>query len=199
MIPMGRLSTVAAPAPFQDPDSLNTPNFLTAYEQGGVDLSDASQGLLVKRWTATYNAETGAIDLSAPGVPQTTIFTALGVTELDLAFDQNMRPFFTYVQDGQAKFRWYDTVLGANRITDLNVADYNPRCCLDDKREMQTSLGSNDIILAYMRGGSLYYRQQRDRYENEYLLYAGVNAKFLRMGMSKTYRLQFYFEGILGG
>jgi hypothetical protein len=166
---------------------------------GGVALSDSSQGLMVKVWTATYNAETGAIDLAAPGIPQTTIFTALGVTELDLAFDQNMRPFFAYVQDGQAKFRWYDTVLGANRITDLSVGDYNPRCCMDDKREMQTSLGSNDVILAYMRAGSLYYRQQRDRYENEYLLYTGVNAKFLRMGMNKFYRLQFYFEGVLGG
>jgi hypothetical protein len=137
--------------------------------------------------------------VAAPGVPQIVVFNAIGVTELSLAFDQNMRPFVAFTQLGQAKFRWYDTVLGANRITDLNVNDYSPRCTMDDKREMQTSLGSNDIILAYMRAGSLYYRQQRDRYENEYLLMANVNAQFLRVGMNRGKRLQFYFEGVLGG
>ena len=154
---------------------------------------------MVRTWIATYNADTGAISLGTAGVPEVVVFTAFGVTELNLAFDQNMRPFFAYVENGQAKFRWYDTVLGANRITDLGPNDYSPRCCMDDKREMQTSLGSNDIILAYMRAGALYYRQQRDRFENEYLLHADVNAKFLRIGMNKEWRLQFYFEGVLGG
>ena len=46
----------------------------------------------------------------------------------------------------------------------------NPRVTLDDKRRGQTS--SSDVILAYLRAGSLYYRQQRDRYLTEYLLTA---------------------------
>jgi hypothetical protein len=47
-----------------------------------------------------------------------------------------------------------------------------------------------------MRGTSLYYRQQRDRYEVEYLLKTGLNAKLVRVGMNKGYRLQFMLEAL---
>ena len=199
MIPENRLSTVVVSAPYQQADSLNTENRVNAYEQGGIALNDASQGLLVKRWKVFYSTEDNGIYLSADGVSNTLVFTAANVRELDLAFDQNMRPFIAFVENGQAKYRWYDTQIAQNRITDLGVTDYSPRCCMDDKRGMQTSLGTNDIILAYMRGGALYCRQQRDRYEVEYLLHSNVNADFIRVGMNKISRLQFYFEGVLGG
>lgn len=193
MIPLGRLSTTPVPADFQHPDSIEPDTSLIDYELGGVALNDPSQGLQVLVWTCTA-APDGNIYLSTPGQPEILVFTAEGTTEVSLAFDQNMRPFIAYVQNGQAKFRWYDTVLGANRITDLGLTDRNPRCCMDDKRGNQTSLGTNDIILAYMRGDSLYYRQQRDRYEVEYLLQSGLQAKLLRIGMNKKYRLQFLLE-----
>ena len=195
MIPMGRLSTTVVPADFQYPDDKDPPNTLVDYELGGRALNDASEGLRVHDWTCKAD-EAGRVYLSAPGQPEELIFTASGITELSLAFDQNMRPFIAFVQSGQAKFRWYDTVLGENRITNLGAEDHSPRCCMDDKRDFATSLGQNDVILAYVRGGNLYYRQQRDRYENEYLLYEGVPGRFLRVGMNKINRVQFLFEGI---
>jgi hypothetical protein len=194
MIPEERLSTVPYPAPYRAPDDADPPSKLTDYELGGVALQDASQGLEVQTWTLRADPLTGEVFLGATSVPESLLFTAAGITEVSLAFDQNMRPFVAFVQDGRAKYRWFDTVLGANRITELDPADENPRCCMDDKRTSQTSLGTNDIILAYVRAGNLYYRQQRDRYETERLLYEDVPGRLLRVGMHRQYRLQFMFE-----
>lgn len=194
MIPMGRLSTVAVPSEFQSPDDVEPENMLIDYELGGVALNNTAQGLKYQTWICRADGKTGDVSLESATMPSTVIFNAPGITEISLAFDQNMRPFFAFVQNGQAKYRWYDTVLGANRITDLGISDRNPRCSLDDKRPWQTAQGDNDIILAYMREDSLYYRQQRDRYENEYLLKSGLSAKLLRVGMNKGYRLQFLLE-----
>lgn len=195
MIPMGRLSTEAVYAPFLESDALEPESALVDYELGGRALNDPTEGLQVLTWKG-WATEAGDVYLEAPAVPATLIFSAPGITELSIAFDQNMRPFFAYVQNGLAKFRWYDTDLGANRVTELHVDDRSPRCCLDDKRDMQASQGMNDIILAYVRYNALYYRQQRDRYEVEYQLTSVIPGKrFLRVGMNQVLRLQFMFEG----
>lgn len=194
MIPGGRLSTTSVPADYFTPDDRDPPDFLTDYELGGIALSDPSEGLQVLEWTVRYDGVTGNVMLSAPSVAETVIFTEPAITEISLAFDQNMRPFFAYVQAGRAKFRWYDTDAGRNVVTELSAGDRNPRCCMDDKRDMQVSQGANDIILAYVRADKLYYRQQRDRYETEYLLAEEIPAPILlRVGMAKNYRLQFMF------
>lgn len=195
MIPENRLSTTPVYAAFRNPDSIERPSTLVDYELGGRALNDPSEGLEVHRWTVRYDPETGAVSVFAPGVIEETIFTALGITQLGLAFDQNMRPFVAFVQNGRAKFFWYDTVLGETLITELPVDARTPQCCMDDKREMQTSQGSNDVIIAYLRGTGLYFRQQRDRYEVEYLLTASApGTKLLRIGMNQGFRLQFEFE-----
>lgn len=195
MMPLDRLSVEPVPADYLAPDSTDPPNKLTDYELGGVALNDASLGLQYQTWTCRADLATGEVFLRAPDVAEALLFTAPGITELSLAFDQNMRPFVAYVQEGQARFRWYDTVLGANRITDLDPLDRTPKCCMDDKRPWQVAQGSNDIILAYLRGGSLYYRQQRDRYETERLLATGISGRLLRVGMNVQRRLQFLIEG----
>ena len=192
MMPLDRLSTTPVYAPYLIPDTLDAPNRLTDYELGGLALQDASQGLQVQRWTCRADSETGIVYLGAESVPETELFTAEGITELSLAFDQNMRPFVAFSQYNQAKFRWYDTVLGANRITELDPNDRSPKCCMDDKRPWQVAQGSNDVILAYLRGDSMYYRQQRDRYEVERLLATGLEGKrLIKVGMNEAMRLQF--------
>lgn len=195
MIPENKFSSEPVYSPFRAPDGIERPSYLVDYELGGRDLNDSSEGLEVHTWIAEYNPATGDVSVFAPGVPQTTVFTALGLTELSLAFDQNMRPVVAFVQNGQAKFFWYDTVLGATRINDLPAGSFSPRCCMDDKRDMQTSQGQNDVIIAYLRGTSLYFRQQRDRYENEYLLTASIpGRRLVCVGMNQGRRLQFEFE-----
>lgn len=193
-MPLNRLSTEPVYAPYRSPDTLDLPNRLTDFELGGVALQDASQGLQVQRWTCRAESETGIVYLGAENVPEIPLFTADGITDLSLAFDQNMRPFVAFTQLNQAKFRWYDTVLGANRITELDPNDRTPRCCMDDKRPWQVSQGANDVILAYLRGDSLYYRQQRERYEVERFLASGLEGKrLIKVGMNIAWRLQFEF------
>jgi hypothetical protein len=194
MIPENRLSTTPQYAEFRSPDNIERPSPLIDYELGGRALNDPTEGLEVHIWTCEYNPDTGDVTVSAPGQPHETIFTELGITALSLTFDQNMRPFVGFLQNGQARYFWYDTVLGGTKIDNLPVDAAAPQCSLDDKRDMQTSQGANDIILAYVRGTGLYYRQQRDRYEIEYLLTATIpGTRLTRMGMNKGLRLQFEF------
>lgn len=194
MIPQGRLSSTPQPAAFAGPDAIESPAETVDYEIGGVDLSNPIEGLKAYRWIAWFDGTREMVVLQREGLPETDVFSAPGLTQLSFCFDQNMRPFFAYVQNGQAKFRWYDTVVGENIITNLNANDITPRCTLDAKSDMQTTEGLNDIILAYVRDGNLYYRQQRDRFENEYLLGVVGNFRLIKVGMNVINRLQFLLE-----
>lgn len=194
MIPGNRLSTTPVFSEFVTPDNIDRPSMLVDYELGGRALNDPSEGLEVHTWVAEYNPTTGDVSIQAPGIPGVTLFTALGISDLSLAFDQNMRPFVVFTQSSRAKFFWFDTVLGETLITELPVDARSPQCTMDDKREMQTSQGANDIIVAYLRGTALYYRQQRDRFEVEYMLTASIpGTQLIRVGMNRGRRLQFEF------
>lgn len=167
---------------------------LTDYEMGGVALNDPSQGLYVKQWVCRY--ADGSVRLSAHGVQEAPLFSMPNVTEVSLAFDQNMRPFVAYVTNGEAWFYWYDTQIGQAVHTQLPSGSTSPRCCLDDHRALQ--LGNSDIILAYIRNGNLYCRVQRDRYGIEYLLVSDAEDRLFNVGMQKNLRLQFLTGSITG-
>jgi hypothetical protein len=201
MIPMGRLSTTPVPSAFVPPDELEgaaTFEFgpISDYELGGKAISDPSLGNQDRPWTMTAN-EAGEVYFTAAENPEALFVTLPGLTELSFAFDQNMRPVLAYIQAGVPRLRWYDTVPGAYVVTDLPAGSISPRVTLDDKRQTQTALGENDVILAYIRSGNLYYRQQRDRYETEYLLGVVGSAKLIRIGMNVENRLQFLLEEII--
>lgn len=186
MIPENRLSTTLLPAAYVEQTA--RPHLLIDYEMGGIALQDPSQGLRFKLWTVRYNQSTGDVLLSAPAVPESVAFNRPNVTELSLSFDQNMNPFIAFVQAGAARFWWYDPIVSGQVFEESLIASgITPRCTLDDKRPTQT--GNSDIILAYVRAGSLYFRQQRDRYTVEYLLQAGV-VGLKTIGMNAKYRLQ---------
>jgi len=191
MIPEARLSAQAVAAPFVWPGK--RPGYpLEARHPGGVNISDASQGLEVKVWTATYDQVAEAVSVTAPGSPDTLLFTAAGVKEIDLAFDQNMRPLIAYVQGSQAKFFWYDPTIPGYTHTNLPAGAITPRCAMDDTRSQFQSQA--DIIIAYVRAGSLYYQLQRERYASEHLLQASVAGGLVRTGMNAQLRFQFELE-----
>lgn len=192
MIPEQRLSTTPVPAGYRE--QTVRPDPLVDYEMGGVALQDPSEGLLVKLWTVRYDKLTENVLLSAIGVSETIAFSRPDITQVSLAFDQNMNPFIAFVEAGVSKFWWYDpTIPGQVFEESLIASAITPQCTLDDKRPTQT--GNSDIILAYVRAGSFYYRQQRDRYLTEYLLEAGVSGGLKWMGMNTKLRLQFDLEG----
>ena len=188
MIPEHLLSTTVVQADFLFPDSLERSD-LVDYELGGIALSDPSQGLEVQRWTLTYVDPDIIITPDSGG--DNVAFSIAGITEASLAFDQNMHPFIAYVVAGESWYWWFDPFTAGQEHVQMATGILTPRCCLDDKRASQTD--SSDVILAYIRIGNLYYREQRDRYAIEYLLAAGTPYQLSRIGMNIKIRLQFEY------
>lgn len=196
MMPDNVLSTVVRPARFFGARSGATSKTID-YEDGGRAIQDTTQGLLYQRWRARlFNAgkPDAYVMLDAREVPEFEWLTVPGMEEISFTFDPSMRPTVAYVADGQAYLNWYDTVATEYITTPLAGDVVTPRVALDDKR----LIGSNgyqvsDVILAYVRGGNLYYRQQRDRYSIERLLKTGVTP-LIKIGMTRGLRLQFMHE-----
>lgn len=190
MIPAGGLSNPAQPAPFVERVN-STLQPLIDYEMGGVALNNPSQGLWVQLWRVRVDGD--VVYLGPDGGTEQPAFIRAGITEVALAFDQNMQPVIAFVQAGQAWLWWFDSTAPGMVFTQIAGA-INPRLTLDDKRPGQ--VGNSDVILAYIRAGSLYTRQQRDRYQIETLEEASPPCGGLAcIAMSTGNRLQFAFGG----
>ena len=94
MIPQQVLSSIAFPAPLILPNPEPAP--LISRELGGIAISDGSQGLDNKVWTCTVIKRDAplldSIQVGASDVDPVTFVNAASVTQVSLAFDQNMRP-----------------------------------------------------------------------------------------------------------
>lgn len=196
MLPDNSLSDPPVPSPFLPPR--NVPATLKeSLEMGGVALNDPSQGLMVQVWRA-WAIDTDVYIESATH-PASLLFSVANlITEVSLTFDQNMFPFVAFMENGRAKFRWYDTLIGAYTITTMDNGVRTPRCSIDDKRQFAVS--ASDIILGYIYDGNLCYRQQRDRYNIERVLYPDINAAVIdprldNVGMGTGLRFLFDVSG----
>lgn len=191
MIPQNRISTTLQFWYYLSPDELE-PEAAVDYELGGAGLNNPSIGLQVQVWKASLEpipfTNNWGVYIEAPTWPKSLLFAENNVSEISLAFDQNMHPFIAFVQNGQAKLWWYDPTVPGQVFTTLAVDVGAPKICLDDKRRLQTA--SSDVILTYTRSGSLYFRQQRDRFLIEYLLKTPAPLQVLRVGMNGRNRLQ---------
>lgn len=189
MLPENEASSIAVPGEYMPGDGFSV-NPLADYELGGVGLNDASQGLQVRLWRLDYVDNLNVVVQPDVGGSPTTLFSVSGISELALAFDQNMRPFVAYKLGTSIFLRWYDTTVPGFVTTNFGVAKY-PRLSLDDKRASQ--IGNSDVIFAYIRDNGLYYRQQRDRFTIERLLRDGLDPtlKLRAIGMSRNLRMQF--------
>ncbi len=203
-LPANVASTTPLMDTFRDPyERFN--HLLIDYEEGGIALNDGTQGLEVQIWELSYISDEedpnyGDFILTPEDTgPVTVFFNVPDVTELGLAFDQNMNPFICYyTKSGECKFYWYDSLIPGYTTTTLPAGSRTPCCCLDDHRVLQT--GTSDIIMAYLEGGFLRYRQQRDRYTVVYTLGTGnVGARLLRVGMMINWRLGFDVQAGGGG
>lgn len=195
-LPNNQLSTNAAPKGFFGARALPTSKIVD-YEDGGVAIQDASQGLLYQRWRALLlnPGEVGSyVQLDAQSVAPFVLVALPGLTEISFTFDQLMRPVLAYVQAGVAYLRWYDSVAAAYVTDTIGAGITTPRVAMDDKRFIASGgFQDNDVILAYVKTGSLYYRQQRDRYTIERLLKTDVKP-LIKIGFSRGLRFQFMFE-----
>lgn len=193
MMPDNVLSSRAVVAGSVDP--VKRPgDFLVDWERGGIGLNDPSLGLRVQIWkleverdqleTSKWN-----FSLSAPSFPKTVVYSANDVSEAALAFDQNMRPFITFVANGITKMWWYDTSVPGQVTTTLGSGFRSPRCLTDEKRPWHLDI--SDINLWYVRNSNLCVRYQRDRFLIEYVMRSvGPQAELVSVTMSTGQRLQ---------
>ena len=158
---------------------------------GGIGLSDPSQGHLYQLWKGEV-LNIRAVYFSSPNTSRTFVFSSgYAIQELSITFDQNMRPYAAYSERGQAKMYWYDSVAEAPAVFSLPLDARNPKITLDDKRASQ--IENSDVVLAYMRGTTLYVRYQRDRFSIEYPLRSNIDGDLLAVGFTDKYRLEFMF------
>lgn len=189
----GSLSAKAVVAGSVDP--VKRPgDFLIDYERGGVALNNPSQGLMVQMWKLHVdrdNLVTGKWNfyVDSPVNGTEYLFSANGVTEASLAFDQNMRPFVVYVESGVTRIWWYDPAVPGVVVTTLGSGFRSPRCCTDEKREWHTS--NSDIQLWYVRGLNLCLRYQRERFTVEHVMkVVGPQAELVSVTMATNNRLR---------
>ncbi len=196
MMPGNVLSTTPVPARFSGARSGATSRTVD-YEDGGIAIQNPSEGLLYQRWRARlFNAgkDDAFVMLDAREVPEFVWLTVPRMTEISFSFDANMQPAVAYVADGQAYLNWYDSTLPGYTTTTLASDVTTPRVTLDDKRFLGSEgYQRSDVILGYVRGGNLYYRQQRERYTVERLLKTGVTP-LIKIGFTRQLRLQFMHE-----
>jgi hypothetical protein len=185
---------------------INLPNtFISCEALGGIGLSDPTQGLQTQNWSG-YVANVGLPDasvyLSAPNTPDTFIFAYPGIVWMRFTFDQNMHPFVSFYDGALSRYFWWDPTIPGNTIITMPAGPTYPACMLDDPRPLETRVGTSDIILGYVNNNNLCYRQQRDRYGVEYVLYSGINNLISnpfvnKIGMNERYRLEFEVGGQL--
>lgn len=188
MMPNDSLSQVAIKYKWRGLDKTDPTEF-TDQEEGGVDIRDISLGLEYQLWTFSYIDKTAYATASSQSAPTALFTIANELQEIRGCFDQNMAPFIAYKAADQYHYWWYDTVTATYIFSDLPNGVDSVACTLDDKRKFNST--NSDILLFYTNDNSLYMRRQRDRYQNETLLKAGVGGKLVKVGMNGIERLQF--------
>lgn len=191
MLPPGSPSTTPTRGTFLAPDDVDRA-LKQDYELGGIALEDASLGLQYQLWRLTFNETTKDVELQPnAGGSMTVMFNSPQLTELSFTFDQLMRPLIAWVEDGVVKLRWFDPIAGAI-ITDAYFGVSSPFMCLDERRPLL--IGSGDALLAYIRNGRVYYRQQRDRFDTEIALgdvtLPEGRSRIINFGITNKLRLQ---------
>jgi hypothetical protein len=195
MMPDNVLSTTAVVANFTGARSLGVTKTLD-FHDGGVAIQDASRGLQYQRWRARLidaGKASSHVLLDSPNTLAYTLYAVANITEISIAFDQNMRPALAYVADGESKLWWYDSVESDMVVTDIDGT--SPRIGLDDPRLIGSNgYSTNDILLMYVRDNVLYYQQQRDRFTIERSLASDIDTPLIKIGLNRQLRLQIMRE-----
>lgn len=185
MIPQNRLSTQPIPSSFVEPVSRRTVP-LKDYERGGRALQDGSEGIDVQLWTIEVIGND--VWLSAETVAPFIYFSRPNISEVALAFDQNMVAHVAFVQSGVAWLYWFDTAVNT-MVFSAFPGMVTPRLVNDEKRLVESN--NSDVILAYVSGNNLCFRAQRERFQTEHVLKAAVGGTLVAVGMNRGNRLQF--------
>ena len=165
-------------------DVVYTP--LTQTVMGGIAISDPSEGRLYQPWSVNYD---GTNILVNPNTSAAVFTMAVpNVVAVSLAFDSNMGIVLAWITtSGTAVLYYYDTIAAAY-TTHSYAGITSCRLCVDNP--VTYFQGASDVIFGYTNGTNLCYRQQRDRYNIEYII-APTTKLLTRLGPTSANRLQF--------
>jgi len=152
---------------------------------GGIKIGDASEGRSVKVWTAYY--EKGSIIVKPNAEPIAFTMAVKNVLSLAIAFDQAMTLVLCWTTYGGALLYYFDTITSKYITRTFQNID-SCRVAADNTTDYYAS--KSDIIFSYTIEGTLRYRQQRDRYDKEYIV-AVTDKIVTRTGPTKNNRFQF--------
>lgn len=116
------------------------------------------------------------------------------IKEIGCSFDQLGRPIVIYrIKDRNIKLYWYNPLIGQSEIRDLTTGT-NPFAAFDVIDN--TGASYSDVMLFYKRNKKVYYRLQRDRYNNEYETPLEVedNMEFVGGGLTAGNRFQIVYR-----
>lgn len=207
-IPSRSLTPTALWSPYLSPENEDTLiSATTDVKIGGIALSDGTQGLLVQNWylnVVNVGLSSSYVTVTDSSGNTTTLFSAAGITWARLAFDQNMHPVVNFLGSLGSGYYWFDPTIPGTTVDYFSpTTNISKVCCsMDDNRATEINLGLSDVIMAYVANTNLCYRQQRDRYTVEYVLYNNItslisNAFVWKIGMNIHNRLQFQVAGNL--
>ena len=161
-----------------------------AYCEAGPTMTKAEDGMLGYVWKAFLRGNEICVkreDLDEIHV----ITTKENITQLDITFDQTMRPFLCYVKDGFPYYYHFNKDDSSYSEVALDPTVTFPRCALD----MPYDIPNSDIYIGYNRNGNLCYRIQRERFTKEYVL-ATIPYKSMvwRIGRTKDGRFGYQWR-----
>lgn len=176
---------------FLYPRSINYP-LTESWDNGGKDLGDLSEDLtdyVWKAWTDGKKVYLQRVGLDVIHI----VLEDEDITEIDVTFDQNMRPCVAYYSNDVSKLFWYDTSLGKAVTTSFSKDILRPRVSLDDKRRFNVS--NSDILFFYQRDKYLCYRLQRERFTIEHVIFEDTKYRFLwKIGMGTNRRFLIHWR-----
>lgn len=170
------------------------------WSTGGIALNDNGAGLEVYHWRYVYDPDSRAISVGVPGVVPDVVVHTLSVDAIEISgsFDIAMQPIVAWqAADDTSWFRWFDPTVPGFESIQLPSGSYDVRVVLDDTRSGQGEV--LDALVTYLRAGSVYQRQLRDRFSTEYEIATGAVAggRLSRCGMAvfgAAHRMQWEFS-----
>lgn len=191
MIPNNAFTVSPIPGRFIEPYNLPVSPLSRAC-RGGIALNDASKGRNYQNWLVWYDSQAGIIYYGPQAVNLVAVgsYAVAGVTQVSLAFDNNMNPLLAWLDATGAHIRYFSGASSSYQIINVNGAS-SCLVCVDDARDFSNSI--SDAIFAYTMPTGLWYTYQRENYATARQA-STSSKKLLRMGMNVGSRFQFETE-----
>ena len=194
-LPTGVVYVITQPAAFSLPEDNLRLSLLRDFERAGAAIQNPNSGLDVRSWICEklVTGEVIIYPLDTPG-DVSTLLINMQITELSFCFDRAMNPTVAYITPSGGTLRWYDTSISA--FTSQAFSANGCYLLLDDKSPFGSTYA--DVLLLYLRGPVLYYRQQRDRFliENALFTFQGADLYIRRAARCENYRVQIELYGL---